>query len=1100
MDILPSLKSRLAKANSGLSTLVNNGLKSVNTHIDRNEKPPQKDFLTELGKFHNLPPADQTYDALDDALSTPIKPAKYALDELVIKPFFRASAKIATTLAGEDIFKPSDYGSFGKKLYGDEDIMSIPKVAREGPVTKWMEKRGIPSNVAVPIAFTGATVLAVADLVPFAGVGKKKAAEEIASIAPKVIKPTLKTVKTVETAEDILNVARKEIGKTTKTKTGVKKWLNTFYTDWVNEWHPIDSLTSKYEKMVGSEIPTGENPKYLIKRLLGTGAAAEYKHKHVLDPILDTVADIPKEDFDVFLKAKRDIGFAEAGRVIEGSNSELAYRRITALTEKYGAEAAKRLESTASELYKYQDDCLKKLMDTGFIDPTTYTSIKGKNINYAPFKRVMDDVDTYLGTGTRAMVGAQPIKTIGGSLRKIYSPVESIIANTYKTENLVSKNNVARSIADLRTIVDDGTIVPLRTAANVKKRIDIFTELGVSKKAKNKLERLVVTRGKWAREVESELNKLNKAGLEQYLKRKPSDVLEGATSSIRTKVKDGVETSRSIITEDPGGRKVKKFINQLVAEAPDKIAAIKKKVSVRDARLGTVLDDVVELSQELKTVKNSRAGLLDEARLLKDAESRGKATIAVWRDGVKELYEVPKDIEVAVKGLNHENLNTLTKILSAPASLFRQAQTGRNLDFMVPNMVKDQLDAAVNSRYGYRPFIDYISGLTELIEFDRTGNNKIIQKWLVNGGGMSFGKMSGRAGVSEQVLDATTKKGAFKQLISWVTEGLDVAGRYSESPTRIGLFKRVLKKTNNVDKAVMESREAIVDYPRMGAKMRTANALINFLNPGIQGFDKMFRVAKADPKGFILRLGVYGALPATTVSLYNNVFYSKEYEAVPQWEKGANFIIMTGARVNGKPSYIKIPKGNVIPMIANPVDHFITYLFNNDRQSFYSMAASVFSDLVPVISEGESISEIATRTLGANTPQAVKPLIETAFNFDSFKGRPIVPYYTGFKEPSKQTFSTTPEAYNMIGELLNVSPLKVKHLAEGYLAGYVKMPTNVLTTLKSITDNRPVDPNQLLILRRFFGNYEDYTTPIKKNTYDPFSADKFLKRPGPTLK
>jgi len=40
----------------------------------------------------------------------------------------------------------------------------------------------------------------------------------------------------------------------------------------------------------------------------------------------------------------------------------------------------------------------------------------------------------------------------------------------------------------------------------------------------------------------------------------------------------------------------------------------------------------------------------------------------------------------------------------------------------------------------------------------------------------------------------------------------------------------------------------------------------------------------------------------------------------------------------------------------------------------------------------------------------------------------------------------------------------------------------------------------LLILRRFFGNYEDYTTPIKKNTYDPFSADKFLKRPGPTLK
>ena len=83
------------------------------------------------------------------------------------------------------------------------------------------------------------------------------------------------------------------------------------------------------------------------------------------------------------------------------------------------------------------------------------------------------------------------------------------------------------------------------------------------------------------------------------------------------------------------------------------------------------------------------------------------STISVWENGKKVFYDVGDEIARAVKGLNEESMGILTKILSAPAKLLRQGATGRNIDFMIPNVFTDQLDAAVSSKYGYKPFLDY---------------------------------------------------------------------------------------------------------------------------------------------------------------------------------------------------------------------------------------------------------------------------------------------------------------------------------------------------------------------------------------------------------
>ena len=460
------------------------------------------------------------------------------------------------------------------------------------------------------------------------------------------------------------------------------------------------------------------------------------------------------------------------------------------------------------------------------------------------------------------------------------------------------------------------------------------------------------------------------------------------------------------------------------------------------------------------------------SRQLKQSE------IFVWENGKRNIYEVGDSIARSVKGLNEESMGTLVKILSAPARLLRQGATGRNIDFMIPNVFRDQLDAAVSSKYGYKPFLDYFRGLGNLINYKKTGSDELVEEYLRSGGSIFFENMSGRKAIREQIAEATTKPRLIKKIGKWAISGIEAIGEVSETPTRLGLFKRGLEKTSNPLLAAYESREGTLDFARMGAKMKTANAIIPFLNVGVQGFDKLIRNIKGRPGKMALNMAIYGGLPATLTAIYNNLFHPKELTAIPNWEKENNFIVVTGTDKDGKPKYIKMPKGNIIPYISNPIENFIAWAAGNDQQGFTQMALSLFSEAMPVLKGGETPKEILSRTTGGLLPQAVKPPVEELANYSFFKGREIVPHYLGAKPPKLQAFEYTPETYKKIGEITDISPLRVKNFLEGYLAGYVKVPTNIIEVIKDISEGEKPDVNQIPILRRFIG--QSYSEPGDK--------------------
>ena len=467
------------------------------------------------------------------------------------------------------------------------------------------------------------------------------------------------------------------------------------------------------------------------------------------------------------------------------------------------------------------------------------------------------------------------------------------------------------------------------------------------------------------------------------------------------------------------------------------------------------------------------------AGIIKKVNKASSNTISAWENGSKVYYQVPSEISNVVKGLNEETSGLIVDILSVPAKILRQGATGRNPAFMLPNIFRDQFDAAVNAKYGYIPFLDYFRGLAHVINYKgikipRTNieilkaGDDLVEQWINSGGKIFFESMSGMKPISKQVKDVDPR--LIRRLGNWATGGLDVIGELSETPTRVGVFRKALKATGDPLKAALESREATLDFARMGAKMKVANSLVPFLNVGVQGFDRMVRTLKNNPKRSAMVLAAYAGVPQLMVSLYNNLYHSEDYGQVPDFEKEGNFVIMTGSSdKEGKPTYIKIPKGHIQRLVANPTDHLITWLKGSNPQTFSQLATAVITSTLPVVGEGNTPEEVARRTVGNLTPQAIKPFMQQATNYDLFRGREIVPWYMQDKPPSEQVFKSTPALYKKVGDILNMSPLDVKNFAETSLAGYAKTPANLIETMAGRGG-----VNQLPVARRFVGSYSGF--------------------------
>lgn len=259
-------------------------------------------------------------------------------------------------------------------------------------------------------------------------------------------------------------------------------------------------------------------------------------------------------------------------------------------------------------------------------------------------------------------------------------------------------------------------------------------------------------------------------------------------------------------------------------------------------------------------------GLVQDAGAANIFNRPGPDQIKVWRNGTPRLYTVDPEVAKAVNGMGRQEIDAVVDMISKPA---RWLRAGAVLapDFLARNLTRDQLSAAIFSKNGYIPFIDYLRGVGHM-----AWKSKHYENWLKSGGANSNLVTLERRYVRDQ-LDNMRESGWMQKL--WNNKNpikfLEKASEYSEQPSRIAEFVRSQKRGKTTHESGFESREVTVDFARHGASkaMQNFSQATAFFNPTIQGHDRLARAFIDNPYSTAFKIGAYITLPTLMAYAYN---------------------------------------------------------------------------------------------------------------------------------------------------------------------------------------------------------------------------------------
>ena len=407
----------------------------------------------------------------------------------------------------------------------------------------------------------------------------------------------------------------------------------------------------------------------------------------------------------------------------------------------------------------------------------------------------------------------------------------------------------------------------------------------------------------------------------------------------------------------------------------------------------------------------------------------------------------------ALKSLNMPDLPFMG-LLSAPANVLRNLVT-KDPGFMMANLLRDSLSSYVTSGQKITPIVGTMVNFGKAL----SSKNKTLQA-LFNAGAIGGYEFSQNIEQSGQSLsdDLNKKAGKDPMLLrpfKSLWEGLEKGTTASDAATRMAVYERVMAETGNEAEAISRALE-VMNFNRKGNSVliRIATAALPFFNARLQGLDLFYRASAGqmnttDAQEIKRRFWIRGMTMASlSVMYYLSVADDEEYEKQEEETKDNNWIFTSLG--------IRIPIPFEVGTLFKTMPERITaYLMGNDT--------------------GKELGQSTLRAL-ANTfafnpiPQTFKPIIEVATNFNFFTMRPIVGQGMQEVAPYLQTGPGTSKTAEAIGEMLNLSPLKVDQLIKGYtgtIGGYV---TDVIDSMANEFSDVPKASKrfeQLPVVKRF---------------------------------
>jgi len=448
-----------------------------------------------------------------------------------------------------------------------------------------------------------------------------------------------------------------------------------------------------------------------------------------------------------------------------------------------------------------------------------------------------------------------------------------------------------------------------------------------------------------------------------------------------------------------------------------------------------------------------------------DKPESGADVITVFLNGQKVDYKVADPLMInGLEAIGMNDTGELMKYLAMPASFLREMVT-RDPGFMLVNVFRDTLSSYVTSGANYKPFIDQIKAInSDLSDLKRFG---IIGGYDFSNDPMDIEnyikKELGKMGVGENgSYNAST---AFTKLWDYLGQ----ATTRSDALTRKAVADKVFELTGSQAEAAYQALE-VINFGRRGASpvFRIITAAIPFLNARLQGLDVLYRAHTGRYSAVrvggetredvalntaLATLGRGGLLALLTGLYYMLVSDDEEY---------------TNANRNVRDDNWIIPLAEGMPALKLPIPFEIGVLYKVIPERVIDTALGGDINETYKTLQRQAITTLKVDPLGF---QVVKPIMEVINNRSSYTGQAIVPYYMekGLEAGLQSRYSTN-ELARVIGESLNISPIKIEYILSGYggtIGGYILGLADATT--RAVTDRDYITPriDKAPFLKRF---------------------------------
>ena len=576
------------------------------------------------------------------------------------------------------------------------------------------------------------------------------------------------------------------------------------------------------------------------------------------------------------------------------------------------------------------------------------------------------------------------------------------------------------------------------------------SEQYVSNYERNHPEFLEIAKKLWS--FNDNLNRMRvSAGLiSESVRRRMSTMYPHYVPAFRAKVEGGAKGDKGVQVSSTV--KKAKGYNHGIMDIKESISAQVSQV-VRNGNVNALANKVYDTAVKTGDAKYVDIGIPDPegANISPEGADRPKPhIITFYRNGVEYQMSVSDEIYLGFKGIGEASAspsNVFARAFNWINDKFKKLVTQWSPAFTIRNSVRDLQDAGINSKHPLLfgknlPFAWY-----KILQ-----NSDEWQIYRAYGGFSStvFDSKGTKGNVGKRGFEAIglaarlakKEKLSIKDVkyLAGLAKGVSNLNAVVEQVPRFAEFLASLEAGETIEQAVYNSAEVTTNFARRGATTKAFNStIVPFLNPAIQGFDKIFRNfgdafeeknAKAIFKGLVTlftKALALGILPM----LLNSLMYEddEDYKDLREEDKENNYLFKLP---NG--TFLKLPRGRVASVIAG--------LANRTKQSIKGEDPDWLGYAGNVVSQITPVSNL-TRTI-------FSPFMDVWRNVTWYGTAIEGPEFDNVRPKDRYDENTSSIAI-ALGKLLNYSPKKIHYLIDQY-SGVIGDFILPLTTQKEEKD------------------------------------------------